>query len=112
MRELAMLEAGHVSGGSDMDDDYSDVTQIMDTIVVTATALEGGGFEITFSGSFLEGIQTAIADCANGAEVGALFGGAMGLALAGVGVAPGAMAGAAAGCVSNTGVGLLRVIFK
>ena len=87
------------------------VDQMMETIVVTASRMDGG-WEFEVTGSFWEGLQTGIADCANGGQVGGILGGAWGLAAGGIGLPLGAAVGGVVGCVGNSGIGLIRIFFR
>lgn len=95
MRELLPNEQFCVSGGSD----WSDGTMGGDKPSIDWAGLLN---------DIVNGLQIAISDCANGAEVGAVAGAAIGAVPAGIGIGPGAMAGGAVGCIVNTGIGIVR----
>lgn len=122
MRELTQMEMSAVGGGvgeCTIDDTSGDVTAVSSWSqdwwnwdpAESSLAMESGGTAtgestLTVTGSLAQGMQTAIADCANGAQVGMLGGAAVGLSTGGVSTPVTTVAGGAAGCLVGTAVGI------
>jgi hypothetical protein len=123
MRELSVLELKHVSGGDKWCTENSSgaIPNNSASYYITGESGIWGEFASNQSvrdiqdqaSRFLAevglGISRVKSDCANGAEVGGLFGGAAGLVLGGAaGAVGGAVGGGIIGCTLNVGVGILR----
>jgi hypothetical protein len=115
MRQVTFGEMRFVGGGEE------EVVAVLEEIVVVGERWTAGDEfvsqleNIDWRGMLNEvatGFQLAISDCANGAEVGALFGAGAGAVFAGIGVGPGALAGGAAGCLTNTAIGIVNTATK
>jgi hypothetical protein len=120
MRELNGLESATVSGGAqswklDLIDGGSGFARdsyraCYDTDVGQSWSISNTAS--TWMSAAATGVSTAIADCANGGQVGAILGGGAGAGFAGVGAVLGAAIGGASGCVIGAGVGLIRDLGK
>ncbi len=122
MRELNGIELASVSGGTMANHSWAVVYQGADGIgngsggMCMGSDYSGGSDWQSSASAWLtaaaSGVSTAIADCANGGQVGAILGAGAGFGVAGVGSALGAAIGGTGGCIYGAGVGLIRDLGK
>jgi hypothetical protein len=113
MKELAMRDLTGICLGDkwcaeDEDGNGSTATYETGQNGIANTQQSDGFSFMGLLADMAQGFTTAMSDCANGAQVGAVGGAVVGSAVPAVGTTAGAGAGAALGCTINTGAGIIR----